>query len=510
MKQARESLCWRGIRGTGLWIGRRYQSGCVAAFFRWLGGWINAIWRGSAIRRAIVHNGAVARSWESSIFCRILTEIVNFVSSIAYVLYPVLRGSVVWKFFCALDRQLYVLISWVILALLVVPNDNWNNTYSFAAVLIFWFIASVAVRKDQRFRFKLSELTPWTVAFAFFVCLSCVFSVSRSDSVRYLCFHMTCMLLVILCVTVIEKTRQLVRLDIFAMFGLIAASGCAWYQKITGVEVDEMMVDLTVNQDTPGRVFSFFENPNAFGIVIVMLLPIALALLIRSKSFWVRLLAVVAILSSFPALMMTYSRGAWVGLAVALVLFFIIQWPKLTPLLILLCLLALPAMPDTILHRVFSMLNSTDSSVNSRIPVYKAMLGLIREHPITGVGLGSDAVRSAIASSGHYHSTTLFVHGHDIYLQIWAETGIFGLITFLGAMFTAIRDGMRVIVCRKAQPMLRSLTAAGVSGLAGTLVFSIADYPWSYPRVMTIFWLMFAMLLTAIRLAKREADGEEV
>ena len=187
-----------------------------------------------------------------------------------------------------------------------------------------------------------------------------------------------------------------------------------------------------------------------------------------------------------------------------------IQWPKLLPLLILLGLLVLPIMPATIVHRVFSMFNSADSSVNSRIPVYQAMLALIRDHPLLGVGLGSDAVRTAIADGGYYHSTTLFVHGHNLYLQIWAETGVFGLIAFLGTMFTAARDGMRVIVGRKAQPLLRSLAAAGIAGLAGTLVFSLADYPWSYPRVMTIFWIVFALLLTTVRLAKRQAAGEAI
>ncbi len=508
MKIAEGSLCLRGLRGAGRLIGDRYRQGCVDAFLTWLGRWIKTVWRGCAIRRAIVFNGAIARSWPDSVICRILTEIVNFVSSIAYVLYPVLRGSAVWKFFCALDRQLYVLLSWLILALLVVPHENWNNTYSFAATLVFWFIASVAVRKGERTRFKLSELTPWTVGFAFLLVLSCVISVAPGDSVRYLCFHLTCMLLVILCVTVIESVRQLVRLEIFAMFGLLICSGCAWYQRVTGVEVDPMMVDLTVNQDMPGRVFSFFENPNAFGIVIVLLLPTAFALLIRTRSHWVRLLSVVTIVASLPALVMTYSRGAWLGFLVALVIFFIIQWPKLLPLLIVLGLLCVPALPDAVVHRIFTMGNTTDSSVNSRIPVYKAMLGLIRDYPLTGVGLGSDAVREAVSRGGDYHSTTLFVHGHNIYLQIWAETGIFGLIAFLGTMFTAARDGMRVIVGKKAHPMLRSLTAAGIAGLAGTLVFSLADYPWSYPRVMTIFWVVFALLLTAIHLAKCQAKGE--
>lgn len=47
------------------------------------------------------------------------------------------------------------------------------------------------------------------------------------------------------------------------------------------------------------------------------------------------------------------------------------------------------------------------------------------------------------------------------------------------------------------------VTIGGAASMAGILVCGIADYIWNYPRVMVVFWFVFAVMLSGVKLAKK-------
>ena len=96
-------------------------------------------------------------------------------------------------------------------------------------------------------------------------------------------------------------------------FGLAFGALCALvYLPVGGFRM--FAVDVYKRQ---GRVFSVFENPNAFAEVLVMLIPLAAALVLCSKSVWGRLGALCAAGVGIMALGMTYSRASWIGAVVS-------------------------------------------------------------------------------------------------------------------------------------------------------------------------------------------------
>ena len=181
---------------------------------------------------------------------------------------------------------------------------------------------------------------------------------------------------------------------------------------------------------------------------------------------------------------------------------------KLIPGFLLLGLCAIPFLPDTIFNRILTIFNLEDTSTSSRFPLYQAALALLWERPVRGAGLGIDAVQLALDHKNLYHGAAPFVHAHNLYLQIWLETGLIGILSYLAAMISTLKAGAKA--CKLRCPReVRLVTIGAAAGVAGVLLDCMADYLWIYPRVMVIFWFVFAILLSGIKLARRAAQRGE-
>jgi len=77
-------------------------------------------------------------------------------------------------------------------------------------------------------------------------------------------------------------------------------------------------------------------------------------------------------------------------------------------------------LPDTILNRLTSIGNTSDTSTSYRIAVWTASINMIKDNYLTGIGLGSDAfgqMYQNYAISG----ASFALHAHNFYLQ-WILT----------------------------------------------------------------------------------------
>ena len=112
-------------------------------------------------------------------------------------------------------------------------------------------------------------------------------------------------------------------------------------------------------------------------------------------------------------------------------------------------------------------------------------------------------VRKAVADLNLYHGTAPFVHAHDIYLQVWLETGLLGIASFVAALLAGIKAAAKSVKMPGCPAPVRMVTIGGAASMAGILVCGIADYIWNYPRVMVVFWFVFAVMLSGVKLAKK-------
>jgi putative inorganic carbon (HCO3(-)) transporter len=255
-------------------------------------------------------------------------------------------------------------------------------------------------------------------------------------------------------------------------------------------------------------VFSFFENPNSYGNILVLFAPIMLTMAFYSPKVWQRFGFGAVFFLCCIALMMTYARGGWLALAFAIFILMVILCPRWIPLIIALGFLAVPFLPDSIIARFLTIFSGSDSSIYTRGYIYSAMVRIIGQNPVFGAGLGAAVLKYAIEVAGVYKASAVFVHAHDIYMQIWGESGIFALISFLIAIYLPLRSGVRSIK-KHPSSMLKGILAGCISGLSGSLFFGLTDYAWSYPRVMVMFWFVFAILCAAVKLSKSQNLNKE-
>jgi len=193
------------------------------------------------------------------------------------------------------------------------------------------------------------------------------------------------------------------------------------------------------------------------------------------------------------ALMLTFSRSAFLGFAIVNVLFLISRRHLGFLLLggVLLGVLAM-ALPGAVYERLGMGLGSGVNAISAgRVDeIWLPLLPKVWESPLWGEGLGSIMWSQALLSD-----SILFVtHPHNAYLQALIDTGIIGLGLFMAYHIHLWKGFRRLAGDPSLPPVMRGFYAGAATGL---LTFLIAGMAGSslMPCLEQIFlWMAVGML----------------
>jgi putative inorganic carbon (HCO3(-)) transporter len=253
------------------------------------------------------------------------------------------------------------------------------------------------------------------------------------------------------------------------------------------------------------RLYGTLDNPNLFAGFLLPILPLAAVALLRWQSPLRRLYAAAALGLGVVTLVLSYSRGAWMGMVAALgglVLLLALRqtrnwpplWRRLLPLLLLLggsvALVLLVSQVDPLRVRVMSLVaGRDDSSNNFRINVWMAALRMIQERPWLGIGPGNTAFNLIYPLFQQPKFNAL--SAYSIPLEVTVEAGIPGLLAMLGLVITALRTGLRL---GRSDGPLALPALASVAIVAGLGVQGLTDTIFFRPEVQLIGWFAVAVL----------------
>ncbi len=275
-------------------------------------------------------------------------------------------------------------------------------------------------------------------------------------------------------------------------------------------------IDSDFFEDISGRAISTLGNPNMLGEYLIMVLPVAMALWIEKKGL-ARKYSFVAIACLGICLILTWSRGAWLGFIFATIVL-LLMWNKRAMWILVGGLFALPFMsmvlPDSIVTRFTSIGNLVDSSTSYRVYIWRGSVHMLSDYLFTGIGVGYDAWNEV------YPYYTLpgieaAPHSHNLFLQIGIDLGIFGLIFFIGVLFLCVKMSFTLFSRISASPVkdkfshYRLAVAGPLCGLLAVLIQGLTDNSWYNFRVYLMFWLVIGLIPAFVKAANREIDMEE-
>ncbi len=414
-------------------------------------------------------------------------------------------------------KYLDYILAAILLFILLTPTDIWDRTYGqldfyyvvFPIITFLLFLVCVAswIEKKRSF-LKWLRGNIWFVAFAVSLLAAVLFSTNQRLSLSYLPYYFSGIFMACVLYAGELTYRQIRRILGVAAFGLLLTAIIAVMQRLQGVAVNPSFTNLAVNQNMPGRVESVFGNPNIYAFTLASLLPVVAAYMLISQSRLRGAFGAVSFLLGVVALMMTYSRGAWFGFAAGLFLFIVIWKPKLIPVFLLLGVIAIPFLPSSIKDRFLTIFNPKDTSISYRGLLLHSSLQLLADRPVSGAGLGLVTVQNVIHQSywpAYLDPVYRFYHSHNIFVQTWCEMGIFGLVSFMGAIFHNMIGALRRF--RQKSKPIQVLTASLSAGMVAMLLCGLTDCPLNTLRTMLLFWILFGLLGSVKKADEKDVAG---
>lgn len=279
-----------------------------------------------------------------------------------------------------------------------------------------------------------------------------------------------------------------------------------WYSRAAALAT---WVDPESNMTRTTRVYSFLGNPN---LLAGYLLP-AVILSLMAVFVWQRsvpkFLAMTMFIVNASCLIVTFSRGGWIGLLVAiftvlvlLVYYLSIQLPPFwqtwsLPILVgsvSLVLVVAVLFVEPVRDRFVSIFAGRgDSSNNFRINVWAAVIEMIKDRPIFGIGPGNTAFNQIypLYQRPRYNALSAY----SFVLEVAVETGFIGLACFAWLLLVTLN--VALVQLRRLQKLGSRETfwlIGAIASMFGMLAHNTFDTVLYRPEVNTLWWLMVAII----------------
>jgi O-antigen ligase len=342
-------------------------------------------------------------------------------------------------------------------------------------VLLLWLIT---VSRDRRWgeAFSIAPALPVGL-FVFFVVLSAVCSSHLVRSLNGLPGYVTFLVVFLVADTAVTSEEAHRILDVLGAAGLVLAL-IGYGQFAAGAR---NLGDRIRGPESHYMTYS--------GILLVIaLLHLGRALEGRG---WRRTFSAVVTAALAGALLLTFTRNAYVGFAIAIVAYLALWRPRGLILVPVAAAAVYLASPVGIRQRILSIGDPSNPTNRDRIDMVVAGGRMIRDHPLVGVGL--TLVKPLYPLYRVPDSPRFRVpHLHDNVVQIAAESGLPAAAAYALLVIVVLwRTGAGVRTER--EPFRRSLYAGGFLAVIGITAAGFFEYNFGDTEVLMTTLLAMAL-----------------
>lgn len=257
-----------------------------------------------------------------------------------------------------------------------------------------------------------------------------------------------------------------------------------------------------------GAARGLFVNRNHFAALLVICLAGSFAQLIYATSFAYRqqgrlfsrhllnvrnFIAVLCLVVSLIALIESQSRGALLGLIVGALIYIRVRanWFILLSFCVLLVIIFL-LVGDELIAR----LGQGFLSFGERSEQWRVSVKAISNAPFLGYGGGSYATVFQIFREHTEFRDVIFSQAHNLYLHMWLERGVFGLLFWLSVLVIAYKKLHSAMNKSVSLAVTSSLRAGGIV-LTAALVQSLVDYNLQVLNIRYFFFCVLGVVFAA-------------
>jgi putative inorganic carbon (hco3(-)) transporter len=276
----------------------------------------------------------------------------------------------------------------------------------------------------------------------------------------------------------------------------------------------------------------FYNDHTAYGAIIALFLPVFVGLsLSRQFKGSVRLISFGVLVILLTGIIFSYSRAAWVSVAASLAIYFLVRF-RIRFYWILLALVVGTGLFFTFQYQFIDKLEknkqdsstdflkhvqsisniSSDASNLERINRWASAIRLFKERPIFGWGPGTyqfvyapyQRSREKTIISTNYGDMG---NAHSEYIGPMSESGILGMLTFMGIIITVIITALRVYR-RAKNKEVKLMSLMIMLGLITYYVHGLMNNFLDTDKASVPFW-GFTAILVAMDLYHSGAKEEE-
>ncbi|RMG78622.1 MAG: hypothetical protein D6707_09595, partial [Bacteroidetes bacterium] len=258
------------------------------------------------------------------------------------------------------------------------------------------------------------------------------------------------------------------------------------------------------------KIVGTYTTPTLFVACITHAIPVGLALYYLNKNENIKNSILFTIGLILLAVLLSGIRAAWLAALVGIGLFFLLKdlstisqlfSKKQIKIFTLIASLILIILLSVLLYYI------RPASANARLLIWRISLNMIKDHPVTGIGLGNFAVKymnyqaKFFKNPAHINKWAGVAgnvnHAHNEFLQIFIETGMIGLFLFLTFLFFTYRDTFRLIISTKLNNEHRLFLIGSISAISSILVLSLFGFFIYFPY-LTIFFIAYLAITVSI------------
>jgi O-antigen ligase len=256
---------------------------------------------------------------------------------------------------------------------------------------------------------------------------------------------------------------------------------------------DSVLRFIEDDPNNPMRAISTSVDPNVLGGLLILVGTLAVPQLFADKPILPRKLVALIVATMVICLILTFSRGALLGLGIALVVIATVRYRPIIAVVILsvAVFLLLPFTQDYVGHFADAFALS-DRATQMRLGEYKDALNLISRYPIFGVGFGTAP------------DIDTYIGVSSVYLLMAEEMGLIGLGVFLLIMtmfFVRVTQAWFQGISR--DPRLAPILLGIAGALLGAMIGGLTDHYFfnlKFTHSASLFWLYLGLGMATVNL----------